>query len=538
MTPKEFLKQVWDKLQLKELAGQEGVLAPSLNKQLRDLTLEHLYRNDQGAVECTVMALNYFLTFIPHPSKDGEFSVPLRPMLDDPYTIVTGMMNRLNRCGLYGSPYPVWRSGKVSLDEMYELHFVLPFIDIKIPVESGNRFTHTWIVAPPATGKTQLIQHQFLADLEEVKKGKASIVVIDGQPELIPNIAGLKVFAQELRGRLVLLEPSVEHPPALNPFSTGVDTAGLSEDDKYTAEQSAKWLVKFCMSALLGSDITSKQSVLFEYTLSAVLSIPGATLVTFQQLLEDGGYQRLKDRMIGLDPDIRGWMETRITDDKMFGQTRREILYRLEGLNADLLFRRMYNADRTRFSFLEELDQCKVILIHANKARLGPEMASAYGRFFLAMLLQATEKRLMLNSNPKPVYVYIDEFHDFLGMENTAADLLNQARKQRIALTLAHQGLEQITNPQVSGALARCGSIYAARPANDTTTLAKLMGCEPEYLTQAPKHHFALKVPDVNPFYFKVPGLEMEQLPKMSDAECSCRVKTPQKRRLKIPQFA
>lgn len=54
------------------------------------------------------------------------------------------------------------------------------------------RFEHTHIVAGSGHGKTQLLQHLIVThDLEEVSKGRRSLVVIDSQGDLIHKILHL-----------------------------------------------------------------------------------------------------------------------------------------------------------------------------------------------------------------------------------------------------------------------------------------------------------------------------------------------------------
>ena len=97
---------------------------------------------------------------------------------------------------------------------------------VPILLPDATRFEHHHIVAGSGHGKTQTLQHLILHDLEAVKAGKASIVIIDSQSDLINNIAGMSVFAQggPLADRLVLIDPTdVEWPVALNLFDVGME---------------------------------------------------------------------------------------------------------------------------------------------------------------------------------------------------------------------------------------------------------------------------------------------------------------------------
>ncbi len=87
--------------------------------------------------------------------------------------------------------------------------------DIPVPVRNELWFEGAWAVAPPGTGKTQLLQFFFKERLKEVEANNASIVVIDSQGDLIKNLSRLKIFARELKDRLIVIKPDITHPPAL-----------------------------------------------------------------------------------------------------------------------------------------------------------------------------------------------------------------------------------------------------------------------------------------------------------------------------------
>jgi hypothetical protein len=97
-------------------------------------------------------------------------------------------------------------------------------IPFSIPLRA--RFEHTHIVGGSGHGKTQLLQHLILRDLEQLTQGRGSIVVIDSQGDMLRSIMNLAEFAPggPLSDRLVFIDPNdIEYPPALNLFDFGLD---------------------------------------------------------------------------------------------------------------------------------------------------------------------------------------------------------------------------------------------------------------------------------------------------------------------------
>src|SRR4051794_29456837 len=64
-------------------------------------------------------------------------------------------------------------------------------------IPTAARYGHTHIVAGSGHGKTQLLQQLILADLELVKKGERSIVVLDSQGDLINTILHVEELPED-----------------------------------------------------------------------------------------------------------------------------------------------------------------------------------------------------------------------------------------------------------------------------------------------------------------------------------------------------
>ena len=64
------------------------------------------------------------------------------------------------------------------------------------------------------------------------------------------------------------------------------------------------------------------------------------------------------------------------------------------------------------------------------------------GRFFIALICQAAQERASIDAELRQsTFLYIDEAHDYF--DESMENLLNQARKYKVGLVLAHQNLDQ-----------------------------------------------------------------------------------------------
>lgn len=342
-----------------------------------------------------------------------------------------------------------------GLEELFETY--VPFV---LPPKA--RFEHQWIVGGTGTGKTTFISAMLMDDLARVAAGEASVFVMDSQNELIPSLANLKIFApgQPLHGKLVYLEPDPDYPLALNIFDVDKERmATLSSRDRALLESGAMWMVQFFLSSLVKAEPSPHQDIFLNYTIPALMAIPNATIFDFKNLLEPAkvkggptGYDRYKKHFGKLRPDAQQWLAERMHSTEL-AVTRNAIRARLDGFTSRGLFHDMFTHPRNKLDLFTELQSSKVILVNTMKGFLKSD-TEAFGRYFIARLLQAMEERMFVSKGERlPVFAYIDEATDYIAEEENVAELIDKARKQNVALILAHQRLEQIRSANVLDAL-------------------------------------------------------------------------------------
>lgn len=163
---------------------------------------------------------------------------------------------------------------------------------LKLPLPA--RFEHTHIVAGSGHGKTQLLQHMFATvDVQAVAEGQRSIIVIDSQGDLIRNILSLQEFSpshpNSLSDRLVLIDPTdIASPPCLNLFDFGLSRLhGYNPLEREKLVNGAIALYEYLFSALLGAELTNRQGVIFRYLARLLMVVPGATIYTLMDFMEE-----------------------------------------------------------------------------------------------------------------------------------------------------------------------------------------------------------------------------------------------------------
>lgn len=406
---------------------------------------------------------------------------------------------------------PLAQSGKGSreLSDLYLARTPLAvLLNVSVPftIPEEVRFEHCHIIGGTGHGKTQLLQKMIYADFVASQHDRRSVVVLDSQGDLIRKLSRLELFSpyvpEGLGDRLVLIDPSdVEYPVALNLFDAHLER--LQEYDPADRERVMNGVVELYetfFDALLGSELTARQDVVFRYIARLMVTIPNATVHTLMAVMENG--KTFKPYMEKLEGSARRFFETEFFSPS-FAATKGQILKRLWGVLSIPAFDRMFSQKENKLDLFEALNGGKIILVNTAKDVLKEEGSRIFGRFFIAMLAQAAlERAAMREKDRTPTFVYVDEAHEYF--DDRIEAILNQARKFKVGLTLAHQTLDQLS-PRLRSVLLANTSIKCAggTSSKDAHAIAGELHTTPEYIEgmrrKGPTTEFALWIKNMTP---------------------------------------
>ncbi|HWT31289.1 MAG TPA: type IV secretion system DNA-binding domain-containing protein [Propylenella sp.] len=426
------------------------------------------------------------------------------------------------------------RQKNKSPAELVDLYLAgTPFealLNLPIPfhVPDAMRFEHCHIIGGTGHGKTQLIQRMIHADLTAAQQDGRSIVVIDSQGDLINKLVRLDLFSPDapdsLADRMILIDPAdIEFPAALNLF--GAHLGRLKDYRPVDRERVLNGVVELYESffgALLGAELTQKQGVIFRYLARLMLAIPGATIHTLMELMEDG--RPYRPQMASLEGSARHFFEKEFFHPS-FAATKKQILRRLWGVLSTPAFERMFAQSENKLDLFAALNDGSIILINTAKDLLKTEGSQLLGRFFVSMLSQAALERSTVPEHRRtPTYVYVDEAQEYF--DDTIETILSQARKYRVGITLAHQTLDQLS-PRLRAAFLSNTSLKCAGgvSARDARALAPELHTTPEFIEsmrrRGDRAEFAvwLKNRTAEALRLFVPLGFLERQPTMTDEE-------------------
>ncbi len=363
----------------------------------------------------------------------------------------------------------------------------LNVLELPVPFQLPEtaRFEHAHVLGGTGHGKTQLLQRLVHADLIGAMSERRSVVVIDSQGDLIDKLKRLALFdpleANSLADRLVLIDPAeYAAPPALNLFAVPSDRLeSYGPADRERVLNGVIELYETFFGAMLGAELTQKQGVIFRYLARLMVSLPDANIHTLMRLMEDG--RAFKPQMDRLDGSARHFFATEFFHPS-FAATKKQILKRLWGVLSTPAFERMFAQAENKLELFEAMNAGKIILVSTAKDLLKSEGSALFGRFFIAMIAQAALERSVIAPDERtPTFIYVDEAQEYF--DDSIETLLNQARKYRVGLTLAHQTLDQLSPRLRATILANTSVKFAGGvSARDARALADELHTTPDFI--------------------------------------------------------
>jgi hypothetical protein len=532
-----------------------------LNRQLR--AQEYFLAHEDRIVDQLVTALtNVCAGLIGHlPAIGGSgFTVPLISLLRSPGDVVervigtvyqpeladvglfTAVQDRLyhNVCTFSGVPLdgsskkPLIMAGEANLvpEELVRTYLGgTPFQDllltpVPLHIPERIRFEHTHIVGGTGHGKTQLLQHLIFNDLSSPEP--PALVIVDSQNQMLRKLERLALFAPDsgrLAGRLIIVDPEDDFPPALNMFAT---RSGRVESYKRihreTIEADTIQLFNYIFGAI-AAELTQKQSTAFAYVTRLILSIPNATVDKLLELMEDSSptlaSSPFASYIAQLDSRAQSFFQNQFFNRSAFGQTKQQIARRLYGVLQVPAFSRMFSARENRLDLFTALQERKTILVNTSKSLL-KDASPLFGRFIIARVLAAAFERVAIDEREHtPAYLVIDEAQEYL--DDQFEDLLTQARKFKLGVIFAHQTLKQLEEFQAIVASNTSIKLAGGVSDRDARALAPDMRTDAEFIHSMQKRghstDFACHVRNLTPTALRltIPFGTVESAPRMSN---------------------
>lgn len=326
-------------------------------------------------------------------------------------------------------------------------------------VRRSDRRRHLYLVGKSGSGKSKLLE---LLIADDMNKGQG-VAVLDPHGDLVDAV--LRYVPQNRIDDVVLFDPAdTDFPIAFNPL--------MKVDEAYKMQLTIGFIDIF--KKLFGGNWTYRLEHVLRYTTLALLDSPNTTVLSILKMLTDKNYRqkivaRIEDSVVKSFwvSEFAAWSE------KFDAEAITPLLNKVGQFVATNMIRNIIGQPQTKFDIRKLMDDKKILLMKVSKGLLGEENSSLIGSMVITRMYQAAMSRAdTIEDKRTDFYFYVDEFQNFA--TDTFAEILSEARKYRLNLTLAHQYMGQLSNTVRKTVFGNVGSMVSFRVgAEDAAILAE-----------------------------------------------------------------
>ena len=323
---------------------------------------------------------------------------------------------------------------------------------VKFGIKAKDRTKHIYVIGKTGMGKSTLLENMAIQDLQN-GEGMAFIDPHGSTAEKLLNYV-----PPERMNDVVYFAPfDIENPISFNVMED------VGSDKRHL-------VVAGLMSAfmkLFGEETFSdRMQYILQNTILALLEYPGATMLGINRMLTDKAY-RSKVVANVTDASVKSyWTQEFANYTERFAQEATPAIQNKIGqFTSNPLIRNIIGQPKSSFDFRKIMDEKKIFIVNLSKGRVGEANANLLGSMIITKLYLAAMSRAdVLEKDLKKLpnfYLYVDEFQSFAN--KSFADILSEARKYKLNLTIANQYIDQMAEEVRSAVFGNVGTMITFR---------------------------------------------------------------------------
>ena len=318
-------------------------------------------------------------------------------------------------------------------------------------IKNKDRDRHVYVIGKTGMGKSTLLENMAVQDIQN----GAGMAFIDPHGKTADLL--FEYVPQDRIKDVVYFAPfDTEHPVSFNVMEdVGANKRHLVANGLMSAFKKI-WVDAW----------SARMEYILNNILLALLEYPDSTLVGVNRMLSDKDYRNKVVANIK-DPSVRSfWVdEFAKYGDKYMQEAGAAIQNKIGQFVSNPLVRNIIGQPKSSFDIREVMDNKKILIINLSKGRVGEANANLLGsmiitKLYLGALSRADASESKLKALP-PFYLYVDEFQSFAN--ESFADILSEARKYKLSLTIAHQYVEQMSEEVRAAVFGNVGTMIAFR---------------------------------------------------------------------------
>ncbi len=324
--------------------------------------------------------------------------------------------------------------------------------DTKFGIKDRDRTRHMYVIGKTGMGKSTLLENMVIQDIQNGN----GVCIIDphgSSAELI-----LKYIPENRIKDVVYFAPhDLDFPLALNVLEK------VDENQRHLVANGLMAAFK----KIFGEDkFSDRIQYILNNIMLALLENEGQTLLGVNRMLSDAAYRKFIVSNVK-DPSVKAfWNEEFVRAGEKYAQEAAPgIQNKIGQFISNPLIRNIIGQKKTSFDIREIMDNKKILICNFSIGRMGEGNVNLLGNLMITKIYLAAMSRANLGADEMmkaaPFYFYVDEFQNFVN--ESFAQILSQARKYNLALTVAHQYVEQMTDEVKAAVFGNVGSMILFR---------------------------------------------------------------------------
>jgi len=310
----------------------------------------------------------------------------------------------------------------------------------KFGIKLEDRRRHIYILGKTGMGKTSLLLNMAVQD---ILAGRG-VGFIDPHGEAAEEL--LHFIPSWRINDVVYFNPAdIEYPIAFNVMEK------VAPEHRHLVASGLMGVFK-----KIWPDVWSaRMEYILNNTILALLEYPNTTLLAINRMLADPNYREKVVAKI-TDPVVKSfWVNefARYTQRYEVEATA-AIQNKVGQFISNPLIRNIIGQVRSKIDMRKVMDEGKILIANLSKGKIGEDNSKLLGALLITKLQLAAMSRVdMPEEERKDFFLYVDEFQNFA--TEAFVNILSEARKYRLSLTLANQYLGQLDEMTPTGKSTR-----------------------------------------------------------------------------------
>ncbi len=320
--------------------------------------------------------------------------------------------------------------------------------NVKFGIKTDDRRRHMYFIGKTGMGKSNVLEHMIIQDIRNNK----GVCVVDPHGELVERV--INFIPTSRVNDVVYFNPSdLNFPIAFNVLES------VNPEQRHLVVSGLIGVFKKIWADSWGPRL----EYVLHHAISALLEYPGSTLLGIMRMLTDKTFRlKVVDKIS--DPVVKAfWVdEYSKYPDRFQAEAIAPIQNKVGRFLSSALIRNILGQVKSSFSLRDIMDGEKILLLNLSKGRVGEDNSALLGAMMITKIQLAAMSRIDTpEAERKDFYLYVDEFQSFA--TESFANILSEARKYRLNLTIAHQYIEQVEESVQAAVFGNVGTLIIFR---------------------------------------------------------------------------